>query len=180
MAAAQGKGYLEEFYSRLVQKPITNYDSETNSTLDSNPITFPLNQSIYADAAHEVSIIDFFAALNLTGLSNKAPSDTNPESDSHSFVTSQVVPMGTQFVSQVLECKFSQPTKQIRFIVNDAIVPQHYAGCDPKEFNGLCAFDTVTKALAKRIDEIDFEHDCYGNYTLPVGIEDLNGRAPRD
>ena len=92
-SAAQGKGYLEEFYSRLTQKPITKYDSSTNSTLDSNPITFPLNQSIYADAAHEVSILDFFAALNLTALSNKAPSATHPESDGHTFITSQVVPM---------------------------------------------------------------------------------------
>lgn len=124
--------------------------------------------------------MDFFSALNLTALSNKAPSETNPESDGHTFVTSQIVPMGTIFVSQVLECSTSQPTKQIRFIVNDAVVPHSYAGCDPKEYNGLCAFDTVVKALGERIDEIDFEHDCYGNYTLPVGISDLNGRAPKN
>ena len=34
---------------------LTEYNSTTNSTLDRNPATFPLDQSIYADATHEVS-----------------------------------------------------------------------------------------------------------------------------
>lgn len=48
----------------------------------------------------------------------------------------------------------------LSFIVNDAVVPQIYEGCDPKEFKGLCAFDTVLIALQKRITEIDFDYDC--------------------
>lgn len=55
VSAAQGKGYLEEFIARLNHTFIAKYDSETNSTLDGNDVTFPLNQAIYADAAHEVS-----------------------------------------------------------------------------------------------------------------------------
>lgn len=55
VSAAQGKGYLEEFISRLNRTLVSKYDSETNSTLDGNNVTFPLNQAIYADAAHEVS-----------------------------------------------------------------------------------------------------------------------------
>lgn len=56
--AAQGKGFLEETVARLTQTPLTKWDSSTNSTLDGNPIYFPLNQSIYADATHEVSLGD--------------------------------------------------------------------------------------------------------------------------
>ncbi len=55
VSAAQGKGYLEEFIARLNHTFITKYDSETNSTLDGNNVTFPLKQAFYADAAHEVS-----------------------------------------------------------------------------------------------------------------------------
>lgn len=55
VAAAQGLGFLQEFISRLDMTRLTEYNSTTNSTLDSNPATFPLNQSVYADATHEVS-----------------------------------------------------------------------------------------------------------------------------
>lgn len=50
VSAAQGKGYLEEFVARLQQQPLSAYNSTTNSSFDSNPALFPLNQSIYADA----------------------------------------------------------------------------------------------------------------------------------
>ncbi|KAA1126659.1 hypothetical protein PGTUg99_032098 [Puccinia graminis f. sp. tritici] len=52
-AAAIGKGWVEELVSRLTQQPIKNFDSSTNSTLDSNPVTFPLDQPIYVDATHD-------------------------------------------------------------------------------------------------------------------------------
>ncbi len=179
VAAAQGKGYVEEFHARLTQTNISTYDSSTNRTLDSDPVLFPLNQSIYADFTHEVSLLNVLAALNLTALSPAAPSATHPGADGHVFDAGKTVPMATHWEAQVLECTASQPTKQIRFVLNDAVVPLTYKGCDAKEFNGLCALDTVIEALKERIDEIDFDYDCYANYTLPVGISDLNGRAPR-
>lgn len=179
VAAAQGKGFLEEFVARLTGTPLTSYDSNTNRTLDADPITFPLNHSLYLDAAHEVAILNFMAALNMTALSPTVPSEDHPETDGHVFDASKVVPMATAWQSQILECAPSFPTRQIRFLVNDAVVPQTYAGCDPKEYNGLCALDTVVKALKERIDEIDFDYDCNANYTLPTTLTDLNGRAPR-
>lgn len=57
VSAAQGKGYLEEFIARLNHTLITASDSETNSTLDGKNATFPLHQALYADAAHEVSLL---------------------------------------------------------------------------------------------------------------------------
>lgn len=62
---------------------------------------------------------------------------------------------------------------------NDAVVPiaDSYDGCkyDP---DGLCSFDNVVSVLQKRIDEIDFNYDCFANYTASAG-HDYNGRAPR-
>lgn len=49
-AAAQGKGWVEEFLARLTHTPIAKWNSNTNSTLDGNTETFPVNQTIYADA----------------------------------------------------------------------------------------------------------------------------------
>lgn len=62
---------------------------------------------------------------------------------------------------------------------NDAVVPisESYSGC-PVDPNGLCSFDHVVSVLQKRILEIDFNYDCFGNYTAKAGVN-YNGRAPR-
>ncbi|GAA5966946.1 hypothetical protein JCM21900_004293 [Sporobolomyces salmonicolor] len=177
VAAAQGLAYLQELVSRLNHTLITDFDSETNSTLDGNNVTFPLFQSIYADAAHEVSIMDALTALNLTALvQSGAPS--NETLSTHTYVASKVVPFATSLQIQVMECTPSVPTKQIRFILNDAVIPLTYEGCNLDQ-NGLCAYDTVLGALINRIDEIDYTYDCYANYSVPFYGEVTNGRAPQ-
>ncbi|GAA5935956.1 histidine phosphatase family protein [Sporobolomyces koalae] len=178
VAAAQGLGYLQELVSRLNHTLISNFSMEVNSTLDGSTATFPLNQSIYADAAHEVAICDALTALNLTALAKSgAPSDTTL-STNHTFVAANVVPFATSLEIQVAECSDMTPTKQIRFIVNDAVIPLTYKGCAQNE-NGFCAYETVLDALIERIDEIDFAYDCTGNYTLPSYGQVTNGRAPK-
>ncbi|GAA6060764.1 hypothetical protein JCM10212_006744 [Sporobolomyces blumeae] len=176
VAAAQGLGYLQELTSRLQHQLITNFSMEVNQTLDGNTQTFPLNQSIYADAAHEVSIMNALVALNLTSLvKSGAPSATALEDAT--FRASYVVPFATNLQIQVLECSSYSPTKQIRFIVNDAVIPLTYEGCDPTEKNGLCAYDKVVSALVNRIGEIDFSYDCTGNWTVPAYGSVSNGRV---
>lgn len=61
---------------------------------------------------------------------------------------------------------------------NDAVIPisDNYPGC-PADPGGLCPFDTVVPILVKRMDEIDFNYDCFANYTASPGV-DYNGRAP--
>ncbi|KIR81804.1 acid phosphatase [Cryptococcus gattii EJB2] len=179
VAAAQGKGFLQEFVSRFTQTPITSSNSSVNTTLDNNSTYFPLNQSIYADATHEVVLLDTLTAFNLTALFSTGALPVDKRVEGSSFVASQVVPFATHLVVQVLECANQTPTKQIRFIVNDAVVPidKSYEGCGSNK-DGMCAFDTVVAALQKRIAEIDYDYDCHGDYTATVG-NDYNGRAPR-
>ena len=56
VAAAQGMGYVQELLARLMHTPIFVHNTTTNSTIDNNPITMPLNQPIYVDATHDVVI----------------------------------------------------------------------------------------------------------------------------
>ena len=58
VARAQGIGYVQELVARLTHTPIETHNSTTNSTLDDNPVTFPLGQSLYVDATHEVVILN--------------------------------------------------------------------------------------------------------------------------
>jgi len=57
-ARVQGIGYIQELVSRLTHTPIATHNSSTNGTLIDNPITFPLGQSLYVDATHEVVVLN--------------------------------------------------------------------------------------------------------------------------
>ncbi|PSR75750.1 histidine phosphatase superfamily [Coniella lustricola] len=179
VSAAQGKGYLQEFVGRFTQTYPTA-ESSLNETYDDNPTYFPLNQSIYADATHEVVVLDTLTAFNLTPLFMGEPLSLDHNAHSNSFVASKLVPFATHFTVQVLECPAYQPTKQMRFIVNDAVVPLNgtYAGCS-YDADGLCSFDNVVSVLQTRLDEIDYDYDCFANYTAEAGVN-YNGRAPRN
>lgn len=58
VARVQGIGYVQELVARLTHTPIETHNSSTNSTLNDNPITFPLGQSLYVDATHEVVVLN--------------------------------------------------------------------------------------------------------------------------
>jgi len=115
VSAAQGKGYLQEFVARFTET-VPGADSALNQTLDANPVYFPLKQSIYADATHEVVVLSTLTAFNLTGLWPGPPIDPTVYTNS-TFDASKVVPFATHFTVQVMECSSYSPTKQIRFIV---------------------------------------------------------------
>jgi len=57
IARVLGIGWVQELVARLTHTPIAVHNSSTNATLDDNPITFPLNQSLYVDATHEVVVL---------------------------------------------------------------------------------------------------------------------------
>ncbi|KAJ4985553.1 histidine acid phosphatase [Stagonosporopsis vannaccii] len=178
VSAAQGKGYLDEYLARFTgQYPSPN--SALNETFDNSSTFFPLQQSIYADATHEVVVLDVLTAFNLTALFDGPPLSATGNQQANTFVASRLVPFATHFTTQVLECKNKSPSKQVRFIVNDAVVPINgsHPGC-PADKDGLCAFDNVVDVLQKRSAEIDYEYDCLANYTASPGV-DYNGRAPR-
>ena len=116
VAAAQGKGYLDEFIARFTGKyPAAN--SALNETFDNTTAFFPLKQSIYADATHEDVVLDTLTAFNLTALFNGPPLSATGNRRQNTFVASKLVPFATHFTAQVLSCPAYQPTKQIRFIM---------------------------------------------------------------
>lgn len=116
VSAAQGKGYLQEWVGRFTGT-YPAADSALNETYDDNPTYFPLNQSIYADATHEVVILDTLTAFNLTALFAGEPLSLTDNKHNNTFEASKIVPFATHFTAQVLECPAYQPTKQIRFLV---------------------------------------------------------------
>ncbi|KAI7265764.1 phosphoglycerate mutase-like protein [Hortaea werneckii] len=179
VSAAQGKGFLEEWLARLTHT-IPPANSALNETFDNSSTYFPLNRSIYADATHEVVVLDTLTAFNLTALFAGPPLNYTLGGNEglNTFVASKLVPFATHFTTQIMTCPARNQTRQIRFLVNDAVVPVHdsHPGC-PVDPDGLCPFDTMLHVLQARASEIDFKHDCFANYTAVPGT-DYNGRAP--
>ncbi|KAH9467827.1 hypothetical protein Pst134EA_011448 [Puccinia striiformis f. sp. tritici] len=177
-AAAIGKGWVEELVSRLTQEHIKTFDSSTNSTLVSNPITFPLDQPIYVDATHDTVISCVIVALNLTTLTSEGPLPTRYIPEKQSFVSSHISPFAGNLQAQVVECEGG---KKIRFLLNDAPVPLTGLNGCPQDDEGFCPLSVAIKALQTRIKEIDHQNDCNSDisYSPPFGGGGItDGRPP--
>ncbi|KAJ7130984.1 phosphoglycerate mutase-like protein [Mycena filopes] len=178
LARTLGIGYVQELVARLTHTPIATHNSSTNGTLDDNPITFPLGQSLYVDATHEVVVLNILAALNLTTLAAQGPLPADHIPKHRTFKVSELAPFATNVQFQLLECT-SQPGPQIRIIVNDGVVPlRGIEGC-PEQKDGMCAVETFVGAEKKIIGETDWAWECHGEWGIPEGWETTTGQPPK-
>ncbi|KAI0048206.1 phosphoglycerate mutase-like protein [Auriscalpium vulgare] len=179
VARVQGIGYIHEMVSRLTHTPIELHNSSTNATLDDNPVTFPLDQSLYVDATHEVVVLNIITALNLTNFAKSGPLPTDHIPEGRSFRVSQLAPFSTNIQFQLLQCA-GHHDQQIRVIINDAVSPlTGIEGC-PADAYGLCSVPTFVEAQKKIIGNTDWTWACHGNWSVPGGHEwsTTTGDAP--
>jgi len=81
-------------------------------------------------------------------------------------------------VGQVLSCPASTNPTHIRWILNDAVIPlTGINGCKSDE-NGLCEISAFISGMQQRLEEIDFNFDCFANYTIPNPDDITDGRYP--
>ncbi|TFK56975.1 phosphoglycerate mutase-like protein [Heliocybe sulcata] len=177
-SAAMGLGWVSELVARLTQTQPTEAFAETNATLNSNPATFPVNQPIYVDATHDTVISAILTTMNMTSFLRTGPLPTDHIPYDNSYIVSQISPFGSNLVGQVLSCPASNVSTHIRWILNDAVLPlTGIQGC-PEDPNGLCALSTFISAYKQRIAEVDYNFDCYANYTVPVPDTIVTGQFP--
>ncbi|CCL99560.1 uncharacterized protein FIBRA_01578 [Fibroporia radiculosa] len=179
-AAARGVGYVQELLARLTKTPLTTFDTTLNSTLDGNSITFPLDQPIYADATHDVVIATIITALNFTSMAAGGPLPWDHIPVDHTYHVQHFAAYASNLVGQVVSCPASTDSIKetfIRFLLNDGAVPlTGIAHCEAENEDGLCPLANFIEGLKERVAEIDFDYDCYGNYTIPTPDTIVNGR----
>ncbi|KAI0266664.1 phosphoglycerate mutase-like protein [Gloeopeniophorella convolvens] len=176
--AAQGIGYVSEFISRLTKTRITNFDTSVNATIVSSNITFPLDQPIFVDASHDTIISAIAVALNLTSLAASGPLPTTHIQKNRQWIVSHIAPFATTLVAQILSCPASSEPTHVRWILNDAVVPlTGVRGCKADK-NGLCEIGAYINGTQARIAEVDYQFDCFANYTVPVPDTIIDGRFP--
>lgn len=143
LGPAQGIGYTNELIARLTQTPVHDHTS-SNKTLDSNPDTFPLHTSLYADFSHDNAMTSIFFAMGLYHMS-PPPSlhevESAPEMDGYSAAWG--VPFAARAYVEMMQCE-AQREPLVRVLVNDRVVPLR--GCHSDQM-GRCKRDDFVRGL---------------------------------
>ncbi|ESK88274.1 acid phosphatase [Moniliophthora roreri MCA 2997] len=184
VSRAQGAGWIQEMLHRLENRPVTRESNKfsMNFTLDGDPRTFPVDQSLYVDATHDAVMLNIVTALNLTSFAEDGPLPYDHIPKNRKFRVSQLAPFATNYQFQLLSCT-SRDGPQIRIIINDGVAPlTGIEGC-PKDKDGMCPVDTFIKAQKKMLDKVDWDWTCYGNWTDKIGQgpewETVTGDPPK-
>ncbi|KAI0774716.1 phytase [Trametes elegans] len=139
LGPVQGVGYINELLARLANQSVSDR-TQTNSTLDSDPATFPLDRTVYADFSHDNQMVAIFSAIGL--FNQSAPLDpTKPDPD-RTWRIERIVPFSGRMVVERLECAGAA---HVRVLVNDAVQPLEFCGADE---HGLCTLDAFVESQA--------------------------------
>lgn len=191
---AQGIGYVLELAARLEQKLINSSDTSINYTYTNNQAQFPFGQPFYMDMSHDDIILSVINALGFDYFKYGPKGlpvhlDHAPE---RNFSLSQMTPFGARFISEIWTCPrdvsfddldpvlYTNPTvkstakttEYIRFVLNNAPLPQDgLIGCENSS-NGFCHLDKFLRGVPTLKEKAQFQKACFGNYTTGSQVGD--------
>ncbi|KDN33835.1 hypothetical protein RSAG8_13075, partial [Rhizoctonia solani AG-8 WAC10335] len=150
-ARSQGAGWVNELLSRLTGTLVPDYTT-TNSTLNSNPATFPIGPSaprIFADFSSDNNIAVILSALGILRDAKPLP-PAGPIPSNQQFVVSKIVPFAGSTVVEKLSCPAPPAKDYVRIIINDAVIPlTDLTPCGKLgRTEGLCALDKFVESQA--------------------------------
>ncbi|KAJ5678859.1 hypothetical protein N7462_007103 [Penicillium macrosclerotiorum] len=182
---AQGIAWVEEFLARVEGHYLDVPANTTgaNMTLDTNPVTFPLDQNLYFEFTHDANIVSVLTAFGLTQFRDYLPL-TGPPKDQQ-FHTSRIVPFAGRLnieiikapheVSKKRSSKISKKdyiagtgeTQYVHFILNQRTLPLHssFEECEYRE-DGWCKLSTFLKIQQKSLSDAEYQYACFGNWTV--------------
>ncbi|KAB8235574.1 histidine phosphatase family protein [Aspergillus alliaceus] len=182
---AQGITWVEEFIARVEGRPWDHPADTTvaNVTLNTNPITFPLNQSLYLDFTHDNMIVAVLTAFGFKQFSQYLPPDGPPRHQR--FHTSQVVPFAARMNIEIIKTphkvnprRSHEPhmdpylhgtgeTTYVHFLQNQRTLPLHrsFRECEYRS-DGWCELSTFLKIQKRSLEKAKFKYSCRGNWTV--------------
>jgi hypothetical protein len=124
-----GVGFVNELIARLTERPV-NDRTNTNRTLDSDPITFPLDRKVYADFSHDNDMSAIFAALGLYNKTEPLSNTTLQGTDvTNGFSAAWTVPFAARMYVEKLSCE-GEEEEFVRITVNDRVMPMEFCHAD--------------------------------------------------
>ncbi|KAL2835751.1 histidine phosphatase superfamily [Aspergillus pseudoustus] len=144
LGPAQGIGFTNELIARLTQSSVHDH-TNTNQTLDSNPATFPLDTTLYADFSHDNNMISVFFAMGLyNGTVPLSKNSVESIAEMDGYAASWAVPFGARAYFEMMQCRHEHKPL-VRVLINDRVVPLH--GCDVDQL-GRCKLDDWVRGLS--------------------------------
>ncbi|RCI10369.1 hypothetical protein L249_4297 [Ophiocordyceps polyrhachis-furcata BCC 54312] len=147
LGPTQGVGYVNELVARLTGRPVRDHTT-TNSTLDSDPKTFPLDRALYADFSHDNTMMSVYAALGLYNATGELPLTRrlSPD-DAHGYSTAWAVPFAGRMYVEKMSCGSGGGggDELVRILVNDRVIPLQGCGADQL---GRCSLAAFVDSLA--------------------------------
>ncbi|EGN94959.1 hypothetical protein SERLA73DRAFT_187231 [Serpula lacrymans var. lacrymans S7.3] len=141
LGRVQGVGYVNELIARLTRRPVEDH-TQTNSTLDSSPVTFPLDRTFYADFSHDNEMLAIYSALGLFRQTH--PLDPLKPDATRTWITFKLVPFSARMIVEKLTCQsMGTKTDYVRILVNDAIQPMMFCGAGDE---GMCKLDAFVES----------------------------------
>jgi hypothetical protein len=187
---ALGIGFLQEILARFKGEYITTSETSINSTLDSNPDTFPLDQKIYLDTTNDFMILGTLTAMSLDYFKGALPL-TYPPPPNRRFRLSTITRLGGRLVVEKIGCATPNPAaarfatqysntqygysasnapyKFVRMRLGNSIVPLDTirgGACKVRgRTDGLCSLDNFVRSQATAVQLANYQFVCFGNYT---------------
>ncbi|EQL02205.1 3-phytase A precursor [Ophiocordyceps sinensis CO18] len=186
---ATGIGYQQEVVARLKNHTLGYSGSQINVTLDSNPETFPLNQSLYFDFSHDTNIVSILTAFGLRQFAEELPATRY--AGKHNLTIAHVTPFGARLDIEVIKTPKplspnrdgylrGEETRYIHFILNQRTLPlgQSFPECDASRRDGWCDLDTFLKVQEDMPSRAKFDDACFGDYPAVSYGEVTDGPPP--
>ncbi|KAL4898794.1 histidine phosphatase superfamily [Aspergillus ambiguus] len=200
---AQGIAWVAEFIARVEGHVLTTTTTTTgtnaNITLDSNPVTFPVDQNLYLDFSHDAGVVAALTAFGFRQFAAFLPPTGPPRNQQ--FHTSKIVPFagrtnieiiraphrvvatrprGAQDVDAGVYVPGTAETFYIHFLQNQRTLPLHasFPECEVRD-DGWCELDTFMAIQKQSLEKAQFEYACYGNWTMPEYGEVTDGVPPK-
>ncbi|KAK2041562.1 histidine acid phosphatase [Colletotrichum somersetense] len=143
LGPTQGVGFTNELIARLTRRPVVDHTS-TNSTLDADPATFPLDRKLYADFSHDNDMMAIYGALGLYNETRPlSKTERTPVSEAKGFTASWTVPFAARMYVEKMKCGATDE-EMVRVLVNDRVVP--LIGCGADEL-GRCQLGSFVESL---------------------------------
>ncbi|KAF2214126.1 hypothetical protein CERZMDRAFT_58067 [Cercospora zeae-maydis SCOH1-5] len=186
---AVGIGYVVEILARLQHHLITEPVAQINVTLDSNPKTFPLGQTLNFDFSHDTNIASILTAFGLTQFAPVLPTDRIERN--RSLIVSHMEPFAARLDMEIIETPKPLQgdrkhgdvyedeggvTRYIHFILNQRTIPlgKSLEKCGERD-DGWCELTTFMEVQSEMLDVAEYDFSCNGEYpAVPFG-EITNG-----
>ncbi|KAG9103772.1 hypothetical protein FRC06_008090 [Ceratobasidium sp. 370] len=153
-APSEGAGWVNELLARLTNTPVHD-NTTTNSTLDTNTVTFPIGRlapRIFADFSSDNNIAMILSATGILRDRADLPV-TGPAPPSRQFYVSKIVPFAGSTVVEKITCPATSASLNagdyVRVLVNDAVIPLNFPACGGLgATSGICTLSGFVKSQA--------------------------------